>query len=160
MKGIELQGGIESGDGFRVLVKRHVILAEKIVRIGVVSIEGNDALKIAGGKIRMAEGIFEQAEVVPDARIFRFARGGFVEDGLGLGKLLQVQEGDRLIEARGVETRIEGVGLLKFREGRFLLLAIHVGDAEIVVEGGFGFGGRGGRLCGSARAGPEKKRQR
>lgn len=30
-------------------------------------------------------------------------------------------------------------GFLKFAERRFLLLAIHVGDAEIVVIGGFGF---------------------
>src|SRR5579864_4114225 len=84
----------------------------------------------------MTEGFLEESEVVPDVRIPWFPPAGFIEDGLRMRKLLQIEEGDGLIQPRGVKARIERRGFLEFFQRLLLLLAIHVGNAEIIVRSG------------------------
>ena len=125
LKRIELQRIFESGDGFVILLLLRIHEAEKILRVGVVGIEGGGFLEIFDGGVGLAGGLCEEAEVEPDARIFGVALGGFLEDLLGVVEALHVEEGDTDVDAADVGFLVEDAGALKLAEGFFEVLAVH-----------------------------------
>ena len=87
-----------------------------------------------------AGGLCQQAEVEPDARIFRVALGGFLENLLRFVEALHVQERDADVDAADIGFLVENAGALKFAESFFEVLAVHQGDAVIIFADHFGAG--------------------
>ena len=154
LKGIQLQRIFEGGDGFVVLLLLRIHEAEEILGVGVAGIESCGFLKMFDGLVGLAGGFGEEAEVEPDARIFRVALGGFLEDLLGVVEALHVEEGDADVDAADVGFLVEDAGALKFAEGFFEVLAVHEGDAVIIFSDDLGARGLflfgGGGFCDAA----------
>ena len=89
---IQFQRVLESGDGFVVVL----LLGINAGRGNIACRRRRDRAPRLSGNLRWrrraAGGFCEQAEVVPDARIFRIALGGFLENLLGFVEALHVEE--------------------------------------------------------------------
>ena len=133
--GLQTQHRFELGDGFVVLLLLRIHRSQEVVRVGIVGIDLQDALKCFDRLGRLALTAPQQAEVVPDARIGRFLGRRRVERLFRLGQLLQIQQGDSLVQFGRRQARIGFQRQVEFLHRFVHALLVHVGDAEIVQLG-------------------------
>src|ERR1019366_3484648 len=113
MQWIDLQRVLEGFDSLRKLLSLHVNRTQEIPGISVVRVDLSHVMKRIDRGLSIARVLRVQAEVIPRLRIPGILLERVLQRSLGFVDLLQVQEGDALIQSRDRELRIELGGLLE-----------------------------------------------
>ena len=144
----------EGGDGFVVMLRLGLEIADEIVAVGFGRDLGD--VREGGDSLFDFAGVFvDEAEVVPGVGVVGEFFGGLLERGAGGIEFLLAEERDAEIDAGDGEFGIGGEGFFEIFLGVGEFLLVHVGDAEgVEAEGVGGVGGRscvsgGGGGCGS-----------
>ena len=135
---LQTQHSFELGNGFGVLLQLRVHRSQEVVGVGIVGIDLQDALKCVDGFGRLALTAPQETQVVPDARIGGFFGCRRVEGRFCFGQLLEIQQGDSLVQFGGCQVWVGFQRLVEFLHCFVHALLVHVGDAEIVQLGCLG----------------------
>src|ERR1041385_3946131 len=120
------------------LLQLRICSAEKIPGVGIVRIDLSDFVERIRGRLRVAAVFVQQAEVVPDMRVFWISFGCVLENFFGFVHLAGVYQGYAFVDGRNRKLWVERRGFGEGFQALLKKLLIHVGLSHIVEAGSFG----------------------